>query len=190
MTQFIYARVSTIEQNVEQQVEVLRKEGGWSEASVYAEKMSGKGIDREELNSLRDVVTEGDSILVLSVSRLGRNTIEVLELIKEMKQKGVKVVVMDLGMLDVTSSMGKLVLTTLAAVAEMQRDEMLDKQRIGIARAKAEGKYIGKQVNPKTIKACKAALVDIEKGLSKEKAAKANGVGIATLYRYIKQAQR
>ena len=187
MTQFIYARVSTTDQNVDQQVKELQKEGGWSEATVYAEKLSGKTLDRDQLNALRADLSPLDSILVLSVSRLGRNTIEVLQFIEDMKQLQVKVYVQDLGMIDVTSSMGKLVLTTLAAVAEMQRDEILDKQRIGIERAKAEGKYKGKQQSDKTIKACKAALLDIDKGLSKEKAAKANGVGIATLYRYIKE---
>lgn len=188
MTQFIYARVSTTDQNVDQQVLELQKENGWKDATTYTEKLSGKSLDREQLNTLRASVTAQDSILVLSVSRLGRNTIEVLKFVAEMKEKQVKVFVQDLGMIDVTSSMGKLVLTTLAAVAEMQREEILDKQRIGIERAKAEGKYKGKQQSAKTIKACKAALVDIsENGLSKEKAAKANSIGIATLYRFIKE---
>ena len=184
---FIYARVSTTDQNVEQQVQKLQSELSWEDATVYAEKISGKTLDREQLNALRSTVKPSDSILVLSVSRLGRNTREVLDFIAEMTDKAVKVYVQDLGMMDVTSSMGKLVLTTLAAVAEMQREEILDKQRTGIERAKAEGKYKGKQQSDKTIKACKAAVADIDKGLSKEKAAKANGIGVATLYRFIKQ---
>lgn len=137
-------------------------------------------------NELKEKVTAGDSIVVLSVSRLGRNTVQVLEFIELMKEKSVAVIVDDLGGIDVTSSMGKLVLTTLAAVAEMQRDEILEKQRIGIDRAKAEGKYKGKQQSDKTIKACKEAISLINKmGYSKMKAAKAAGISIATLYRFI-----
>jgi len=183
--QYIYARVSTKDQNIDQQIEVLQRK--CSAVTIYSEKQSGKDLDREQFNALRGVVKAGDSIRVLSVSRLGRNTLAVLEFIEEMKGRSVSVFVHDLGGLDVTSPTGKIVLTTLAAVAEMQREEILDKQRIGIERAQAEGKYKGKQVNPKTVKACKAALEYINKGLSKEAAAKAAGVGVATLYRYIKE---
>ncbi|OBU46707.1 resolvase [Photobacterium damselae] len=184
---YIYARVSTSEQNVEQQVSHLKTLS--PNAIVYKEHCSGKTLDREEFNKLKKAVHKGDRITVLSVSRLGRNTVEVLQFIEDMKDRGVAVCVADLGGIDVCSPMGKLVLTTLAAVAEMQREEILDKQRIGIERAKAEGKYKGKQQSAKTVKACEGALRDIARGLSKEKAAKANGVGIATLYRYIKDTK-
>lgn len=183
--QYIYARVSTVDQNVEQQVELLQRE--CPAAVIYKEKQSGKDLNREQFNALRSIVKAGDSIRVLSVSRLGRNTLAVLQFIEDMKGRSVSVFVHDLGGLDVTSPTGKIVLTTLAAVAEMQREDTLDKQRIGIERAQAEGKYKGKQVNPKTVKACKAALEYTDKGLSKEAAAKAAGVGVATLYRYIKE---
>lgn len=187
--QYIYARVSTVDQNVDQnvdqQVELLQRE--CPAAVIYKEKQSGKDLNREQFNALRSKVKAGDSIRVLSVSRLGRNTLAVLQFIEDMKGRSVSVFVHDLGGLDVTSPIGKIVLTTLAAVAEMQREEILDKQRIGIERAQAEGKYKGKQVNPKTVKACKAALEYTNKGLSKEAAAKAAGVGVATLYRYIKE---
>jgi len=183
--QYIYARVSTVDQNVDQQVELLQRE--CPAAVIYKEKQSGKDLNREQFNALRNIVKGGDSIRVLSVSRLGRNTLAVLQFIEDMKGRSVSVFVHDLGGLDVTSPTGKIVLTTLAAVAEMQREETLDKQRIGIERAQAEGKYKGKQVNPKTVKACKAALEYTNKGLSKEAAAKAAGVGVATLYRYIKE---
>lgn len=181
---YIYARTSTTDQNVDQQADALLKV--WSDAIVFKEQVSGKTMEREALEELRHVLQAGDSILVLSVSRLGRTTTGVLEFIEEMKQREVSVHVQDLGMIDVTSPMGKLVLTTLAAVAEMQREEILEKQRIGIERAKAEGRYKGKQQSEATVKKCKAAMADIEKGFSKEKAAKANNIGIATLYRYIK----
>lgn len=186
-TVFIYARTSTTDQNVIQQADFLRRE--YPNASkLFTDQVSGKNLDRPAFKAMLDQVKDGDSIIVLSVSRLGRNTLEVLQFIEEMKNQNVKVKVHDLGGIDVTSHMGKIVLTTLAAVAEMQREEILDKQRIGIERAKAEGKYKGKQVSPKTIKKLKEAMKLInETGLSKEKAARAAGISIASLYRHIQE---
>ena len=186
MKHYIYARVSTKEQNVKQQVEVLRKQLGWNDAIAFTEKCSGKTLERDEFLKLRTQVNNGDSILVLSVSRLGRNTFEVLAFIAEMKERGVSVYVYDTGMLDVCSPMGKLVLTILASVAEMGRDDILAKQRIGIDRAKAAGLYKGKVQTAKTVKSCEMAIADINNGFSKKKAAVANGISIATLYRFMK----
>ncbi|ACT60556.1 recombinase family protein [Hirschia baltica] len=182
---YIYARTSTQHQNVDQQAEHLLR--SHSDAKVLKEQESGRSLDRPVFNELKNLLVKGDVVVVLSVSRLGRNTEEVLSFIRDMREKGVKVIVDDLGNLDVTSSTGKLVLTTLAAVAEMQREEILDKQRIGIERAKAEGKYKGKQASPETVSKCKEAVKYLEAGLSKEKAAKAAGVGVATLYRFLKE---
>ncbi len=170
---------------MERQAERLLKR--YQGAEVLTEQVSGRSLDRPVFNELKSKLVEGDVVVVLSVSRLGRNTEEVLAFIREMKERGVQVLIDDLGGTDVTSTMGKLVLTTLAAVAELQREEILDKQRIGIERAKAEGKYKGKQKSPETIKKCIEASGYIENGLSKEKAAKAAGVGVATLYRYLKE---
>lgn len=185
---YIYARTSTTDQNVDQQADHLLK--SHADAVVMKEQLSGKTLDRPVLNELVQKVVADDVIVVLSVSRLGRNTEDVLAFIRGMKSKAVRVLVEDLGGIDVTSSTGKLVLTTLAAVAEMQREETLDKQRIGIERAKAQGKYKGKQQSPETVRKCREALAYVDKGLSKEKAAKAVGIGVATLYRYIRDMKQ
>ena len=104
-----------------------------------------------------------------------------------MTSKSVAVQIDDLGKIDITSAAGKMVLTTLAAVATMQREQLLEKQEIGIKRAHAEGKYQGRKQSGDTIEKCELALGYVDKGLSKEAAAKAASVGIATLYRYIKE---
>ncbi|WOH38567.1 recombinase family protein [Thalassotalea fonticola] len=182
---YIYARTSTVEQNVQQQVNYL--EGKYKVDGVYSDQQTGKTLDRPEFIKLKAVVKCGDSIVVQDLSRIGRNTTEVLEFVDEMVGKGVGIKIDDLGEIDITSSAGKMVLTTLAAVATMQREQMLEKQAIGIATARAEGKYRGKQQSQATIDKCKQAISLIEgMGYSKEKAAKASGVGVATLYRYIK----
>ena len=183
---YIYARTSTITQNVQQQIDFLLNV--WADATPYSEQYTGATLDREKLQELAQVTMMGDAILVMSVSRLGRNASEVLQFVEGQKAKGVAVHVYDLGMLDVTSSTGKVVLTVLASVAEMMRDDMLEKQRIGIARAKSEGLYQGRKQSPETIKKCEKAVEYIKNHqLPKEAAARAAGVGVATLYRHLKK---
>jgi len=183
--QYIYARTSTTEQNVQQQIDYL--ESKYKADKVFSDQMSGKNIDRPEFNDLIKIVKAGDTIICQDLSRLARDTQSLLSFVEDMTNKKVSIQIDDLGSTDITSATGKMVLTTLAAVATMQREQMLEKQLIGIARAKAEGKFKGKQQSQKTIDACKKALGYIDKGLSKEAASKAAGVGKATLYRYIKE---
>ncbi len=78
----------------------------------------------------------------------------------------------------------------MASVATMERDIMLERQSAGIALAKEQGKFKGRKVDPKTALKCKEASGYIDNGMSKEKAAKASGIGIATLYRYIKENKK
>lgn len=182
----IYSRVSTQEQNVSQQTSLLLDKYG-KDCEVWEDKLSGKNTTREQFQAMQASLNFGDTVIAYDISRLGRNVVDVLQFVEAMSDRGVHIVIDTLGSIDITSATGKMVLTTLASVAEMQRSEMLEKQRIGIERAKEEGKYKGKQQSPETIRKCKSALADVERGLSKEKAAKANNIGIATLYRYIKE---
>jgi DNA invertase Pin-like site-specific DNA recombinase len=181
---YAYVRTSTIDQNVDQQSAYLKSK--YIIDSIYSDQQTGKTLDRPSFNQLRDDVVEGDTIVVQDLSRIGRNTQEVLSFVEEMTSKRVTITIDDLGLADITSATGKMVLTTLAAVATMQREQMLEKQAIGIQTAKDEGKFKGKQQSQKTIDKCIKAIGFINKGLSKEASAKAAGVGVATLYRYIK----
>tara|TARA_R110001583_G_scaffold136457_1_gene288305 strand:- start:2007 stop:2675 length:669 start_codon:yes stop_codon:yes gene_type:complete len=187
MTSYIYARVSTESQNLKPQVEYLCDKYEIPLDNLFAENFTGKSTDRPSFNELRKTVKSGDSIIVQDLSRLGRNTTEVLNFINEMSEKEVSLVVDDLGRVDVTSATGKMVVTTLAAVATMQREQILEKQAIGIAKAREEGKFKGRQQSPETIKKCDKAIEYIKQGLSKEAAARGADVGVATLYRYLKQ---
>lgn len=188
MTDFIYSRVSTKEQNSQLQANELLK--SYPNAIVFEEKRSGKSMtDRPIFQNLLNTVATGDRIIVRELSRLGRNTAEVLALFEELERRGVTVVIKELE-LDSTSATGKMVLTIMASVSQMERELLLERQRAGIEEAKQAGKYRGKQVNPVTIKKCKEALGYVENGMSKEKAARAANVGIATLYRYLKSENR
>ncbi|QLE83926.1 recombinase family protein [Shewanella sp. Scap07] len=186
MTTYIYARVSTDGQKLKPQVDYLCDKYDVPVDNLFAENFSGKSLDRPAFASLCETVKASDTIIVQDLSRLGRNTTEVLNFIDDMTNRNVSLIVDDLGRIDVTSATGKMVITTLAAVATMQREQILEKQVIGIAKAREEGKYKGRRQSPETVKKCQRALDLVNSGLSKEESARAVGVGVATLYRFIK----
>ena len=127
---YIYARTSTKDQNVEQQINDLKSR--YKADGIYSDQMTGKSLDRPQFNKLRNIVKSGDSIVFQDLSRIGRNTTEVLDFVEEMITKNVAIQIDDLGKIDITSSAGKMVLTTLAADATMQLEQMLEKQSIAI----------------------------------------------------------
>lgn len=181
---FIYARVSTIDQNVDQQVAELKKSHGQID-EVLTDKSSGKDTNRPALQSLLGKVRSGDTVIVFDISRLGRNVKDVITMVDDFEKVGVHVVVHSLGQVDVCSPSGKIVLATLAAVAEMQRVEMLEKQSIGIARAKAEGKYEGRGKDVRT----KSQILELlNVGMSMRKVAVEVGCSLSTVQRVKKAA--
>ena len=178
----IYARVSTEEQNVEQQVEELKKHYGEVDM-VFTDKRSGKDTDRPSFNNMVDNLKVGDAVICYDISRLGRKVQHVLDFADYCKGNGIKLFIHALGGIDVTSSSGKMILTTLAGVAEMMRVEMLEKQRIGIARAKVEGKYTGRKQSPKTINKYNEVNSLAEKGVSVSKALELIGLSRGQFYK-------
>lgn len=136
-----YIRVSTVEQNTIRQ-EVLMEELGVSE--IYIDKMSGKTTNRPELLKMLDYVRKGDIIIVESISRFARNTKELLELIDILTEKEVEFISKKEA-IDTSTPSGKFMLTIFAAVAELERDYILQRQKEGIAIAKAHGKYQGRK---------------------------------------------
>lgn len=143
---YCYARTSTTDQNVQQQILELKKYHPIDR--VFSEQLSGKDTNRPQYNLMLENLREGDTVVAYDISRIGRNVADVLEFAQFCKTKNVKLIIQALGSIDVTSCYGNLVMTILAAVAELQRSEMLEKQRIGIETAKAAGKYKGKQISP------------------------------------------
>ncbi|SUI90878.1 recombinase family protein [Shewanella morhuae] len=182
----IYARVSTDEQNVEQQVQELKKHHGTVDM-VFTDKRSGKNTDRAGFNSMRQNLKAGDTVIVYDISRLSRKVQHVLDFADECKELGVKLFIHALGGVDVTSSSGKMILTTLAGVAEMMRVEMLEKQKIGIATAKAEGRYTGRKVSPQTIKKFDDVRELVAAGKSATRALELVGLSRGQYYKMIKK---
>lgn len=132
-----YVRVSTVEQNEERQIEGLSKYGieKW-----YKEKVSGKNMDRPELQKMLSEVQSGDIVYVHDFSRLARSTKDLLDIVDKLNERGVHVVSSKEGM-DTSTPQGRFTLTVLAAAYEMERTAMLERQAEGIAIAKREGKY-------------------------------------------------
>lgn len=136
-----YVRASTQEQNTARQ-EVLMKELGVDE--VYIDKMSGKSTDRPELKMMMQFVRKGDTVIVESISRFARNTRDLLELVEQLTEKGVEFISKKEA-IDTTTPAGKFMLTVFGAVAELEREYILQRQREGIVIAKKQGKYKGRK---------------------------------------------
>ena len=136
-----YIRVSTQEQNTIRQ-EVLMKSLGVDE--VYIDRMSGKSTNRPELQKMMEYVRRGDTVIVESISRFARNTRDLLDLVEKLSEKGVEFVSKKEA-IDTTTPTGKFMLTVFGAVAELEREYILQRQQEGIAIAKAEGKYRGRK---------------------------------------------
>lgn len=140
-----YIRVSTIEQNTESQKAVLENLGM---DKVFEEKLSGKNTDRPELQAMLDYVREGDTVYVKDLSRLARNTKDLLDIVEYLDKKGVGLFSIKEN-IDTSTNFGKLMITFLGAIYEFERANLLERQRDGIAVAKKLGKYKGRKKVPK-----------------------------------------
>ncbi len=136
-----YIRISTTDQNTARQ-ELLMEQLGVDE--VYIDRMSGKNTNRPELQKMMEYVRRGDTVIVESISRFARNTRDLLELVEKLSVKGVEFVSKKEA-IDTTTPTGKFMLTVFGAVAELEREYILQRQREGIAIAKANGIYKGRK---------------------------------------------
>ena len=136
-----YVRVSTIEQNEARQMEALKD---YDIEKFFVEKVSGKNTARPEFLKMMDFVREGDTVYVSEWSRLSRSTMDLLNTVNSLNDKGVKIVSLKENF-DTSTPQGKLMLTLFAGLAEFERALILERQKDGIAIAKAQGKYTGRR---------------------------------------------
>ena len=141
-----YARVSTMEQNEARQLHSFE---GYTEKikKVFIDKLSGKNTDRPQLQAMLSYVREGDVVVVSDFSRLARSTRDMLQIIQELTDKGVGLVSLKENV-DTDTPQGRFMLTVFAALAELERETILQRQREGIAIAKQQGKYKGRKPIP------------------------------------------
>ena len=175
---FGYARVSTEQQNLDRQLDALRKYGC---DIIYNEKMTGTKKDRPELTKMLERMTANDTVVVESLSRLGRSTKDLIDLTELFEQKGVHLVSLKES-IDTSTSTGKLLFTLMSAIAQFERDTIADRTREGLRSARARGRKGGRpRVNPGCIQ--KAVKLYHTKQYSIKEIEELTGVKKSTLYR-------
>ena len=178
-----YVRVSTVEQNTARQLDGVQLN------KTFEDKVSGKSTNRPQLQLCLEYVREGDTLHVHSMDRLARNLEDLRRMVRELNAKGVRVHFHKENLIFTgeDSPMANLLLSMLGAVAEFERALILERQREGIAIAKAEGKYRGGK--PKLDQAKVAQLQEqVAAGVPKAKVAREAGISRETLYAYLRQA--
>jgi DNA invertase Pin-like site-specific DNA recombinase len=173
MAIFSYGRVSTKEQTTQNQRREIEAAGYAVDYWYADEGVSGKvsALQRPQFAKMLGQIRDGETLVVTKLDRLGRDAQDVGATIKMLAARRIEVIVLQLEKLDLTSAAGKLMLTMLAAVAEMERDLLVERTQSGLARAKAEGKVLGRPV--KTTEQQKARI----------RSSRAGGVSISELSR-------
>ena len=138
-----YVRVSTLEQNEERQTRALL-EAGVEPDAIYTDKKSGKNADREQLKALLKFARRQDVVITERISRIARNTRDLLAIVDDLSSRGIEFVSLK-EKIDTSTPQGKFMLTVFAAMASLEREQTLERQREGIAIAREKGVYKGGQ---------------------------------------------
>ena len=180
---FGYARVSTKEQNSARQKEALQ-----DKCEVYFEdKLSGRNMERPEFQKMMEQLRPGDTVMVISIDRLGRNLKELVELSSKLKEMGVNIVALNQG-IDTSSKMGQLFYNFMALMSEMELMFIHERQREGIELAKREGRYKGRPL--KELNDWEQLTKEVAEGkLSVERACQLLKISRSTFYRRKKQEE-
>lgn len=182
MRLFGYARVSTSAQSLNLQVKAL-EESGVKKSRIFTDKGSGSNMERDGLQLLKLKVEAEDVVLVKKLDRLGRDTADMIQLIKEFDDLGVAIRFLDDG-ISTEGTMGKMVVTILSAVAQAERQRILERTNEGRIEAKAKGVKFGRKrtVDYQKVKELKA------QGYSTSDIVETLGIGRSTVYKILKQA--
>jgi len=173
-----YARVSTQDQELARQIDALEKYGV---DSIFTEKMTGTKAHRPELDKLKERLDQGDTVVIESLSRLGRSTKDLLALIEEWDKQGVKLVSLKES-IDTTTPTGKLLTTVLSAISQFERDITVQRTNEGLQAARARGRKGGRPKASKT-KVEKAVKLYHAQTHSINEITAICGISQATLYR-------
>lgn len=144
---FAYCRVSTVEQTTDNQAQEIETAGFKLDPKrVITETVSGSvaAMERKEFSRLVDRLEDGDVLIVTKLDRLGRNAMDVRATVERLAALGVRVHCLALGGVDLTSPAGKMTMSVIAAVAEFERDLLIERTQAGLSRARSEGKTLGR----------------------------------------------
>lgn len=187
MATFAYGRVSTADQTTENQRQEIERAGIVIDYWFADEGVSGKvpAAQRPQFAQLQQQIRAGETLVVSKLDRLGRDAQDVGATIKALAARRIEVIVLQLGKLDLTSPAGKLMLTMLGAVAEMERDLLVERTQAGLARAKQQGTELGRP--PKTNDSQRQAIVaQHAKGASISELARIYEISRASIGRIVK----
>lgn len=175
-----YARTSTDHQkySLENQTEKLLESGC---EKVFSEEVSSVSSSRPEFESALEFCREGDTLVVTTLSRFARSISDMWKHIEVLKEKGVSVSILDIN-LDTSTPTGTLMLNLLGSIYQFEREILLERQKIGIAKAKRDGKFKGRVP---TAKNKSAEIIELtNQGMKPSAIAKKLGIGVASVYRY------
>ncbi len=177
-----YKRVSTLDQSAERQLADVQLD------KVFDDKVSGKDLNRPQLTAMLEYVREGDTLIVHSMDRLARNLDDLRKLVKGLTSKGVKVqfIKESLTFTGEDSPMANMMLSIMGAVAQFERELIKERQREGVAIAKAKGDvYKGRKPSLTAQQATELRTLAVAKGANKAAIAKEFGISRAALYVYL-----
>ncbi|MDY4173489.1 MAG: recombinase family protein, partial [Evtepia sp.] len=181
---FGYARVSTDDQELARQIDALNNYGV---DKIYKEKITGTKASRPELDKLKNAVREGDSVIIESLSRLGRSTKDLLALLEEWDNQGVKLVSLKEN-IDTTTPTGKLLVTVLSAISQFERDITVQRTNEGLQAARQRGRKGGRpKANAENVR--KAVDYYNRQTMSVKEITAICGISQATLYRALNEAK-
>lgn len=180
-----YARTSTVDQaaSFEHQRRELERAGC---TKVFSEQVSAVSADRPELTAALEYVREGDVLIATRLDRIARSVRDLSEIVETLKSKGVGLRILGTP-IDTTSATGELMLNMLGAFSQFERSLLLERQKIGIEKAKADGRYKGRK--PTAMEKRDEVMGLVSQGVPKTEIARRVGIGRASVYRIIKGMQ-
>jgi DNA invertase Pin-like site-specific DNA recombinase len=183
-----YARVSTYDQQAGLDVQLRDlKSAGCEE--IFSEQVSAIA-QRDRLKEALRFVRRGDSLIVCKPDRLARSTTDLQRIVEDLDRRGVGLIMLGMGgqQIDTRSPIGKLMVTMLAVIAEFERGLLLERQKEGVAKARADGKYKGRKPTARS-KAAEVLRLDAE-GLQRTEIAERLDIGVASVYRALAAAKK
>lgn len=183
-----YARCSTLDQNLDWQIDALMKEGC---DRIFQEKFTGTRKDRPELLRMMDMLREGDTVIICELTRLSRSVKDLFDLVEQVEKAGANIKSLKEPWLDTTTPQGRLLFTIFSGVSQFERELIRERTMEGLASARARGRMGGRPGKDKKIVEQALTLYD-SKAYSVDEISKTTGISRATLYKYInlrKEAQ-
>jgi len=181
-----YARVSTIEQSLDRQLDALNENGA---EKIFTEKVTGKKSDRPELIRMMDQLRDGDIVIILELTRLGRSTKDLFAIVEQMQARGANIRSLKETWLDTTTPHGKLMFTIFAGLSQFEADLIAQRTREGLAAARARGRLGGRpKIAPD--KSSMAVKMYDSNNFSVEEICKSCNIGKSTLYRLMNESRK